>query len=400
MTNLKRVVLPISLCILVLVGMILSSCPNMYDHDLSFSKSENFVDYDYSSNEGAVTNTVMFSTSGQYDIQHVAVYYDEDYVSLTNQHTQYRMVDEVIKHLQKRSVSASQYTASEMLYMMDHFDPSQTALYFASGTFPDILYDGTSNCPLLTWLDRGGTLVNVSGCLGKYVSTGPEESDLIEVQSYGQLFANVDDHEFNDLESRAYVTDYCNEDIQNSLNFYMNEVTYGINTTHMSNYLSIGYSSLDGVSSAVIFKSRNGMVMNFGASLTDHVHFDFFIAQIIASGIDYKSELIEHQVGDTREDRSGSFAIPDTPFTLYGYVGLPHTVYGERINSNSFDARTSFVQDDISCKGCNRVQQSIEYDEEVHDVEYCEYDAQKFHICEYQRIQVHHHLEKSLVFKP
>lgn len=327
----RKVAIPLALCVLILVGAALAYVPGVYKHDLSFSLEGDEIHYEYQSNTGSPTKTVMFTITGQYDIDRVVLFLDSGYASTTGDYYQNELAGDMGVQLALRSVDGFQCaTASELVAIMAEAEPSHTAVMFASGALPDAVYDGTPDCPLIRWLDRGGTVVNMSGCLGKYISHGPEETDIEECTSYGMLFAGVDDSSFLDSGKRLFAKNQCNETIRDSLDFYINEYTFGIDISSMEDALNLGYVSDDGISAATIFRSGNGMVMNFGASLVNHVHSDHFIAQIIASGIDYSSELIEIQEGHTRGDNAGSMAVPESSCTVYGCIGALRTVYADR----------------------------------------------------------------------
>lgn len=323
--------IPLVITIVVISGMLISFVPEPYSYDMTFERDGDTIHYSYNSTTESSTNTVAFTITGDFFIKKVVMYLDESYASLTSISLQKEMVDDLPKQLKMRGIDSVCRDANGMLDIITTYDPGTTALFFASGALPDILYDGTAGCPIADWLDRGGILINESGCLGKYVSHGPERQDIEEITGYGNLFAGIDDTSFNDSKRRVYATGGCDEAIRNALNFYMNEFTFGIDISGFSDAKNIGYVSGDGYSSAVIFKSRGGMVINFGVSVVNHSHFDHFVAQIIASGMDYSSEMFYSHTGDTRGDNSGDIVLNGRSCAIYGYVGSPRAVYGERI---------------------------------------------------------------------
>ncbi len=317
--------------IVVVLGMAISFAPEPYHHDITFERDGDVVHYSYHSTTGSPTSTVAFTVTGDFLIKNVVLYFDDSYASLTSVSLQKEVIRDMPEQLSMRGIDSVCCDAKEMLEIMRTHDPGTTALFFASGALPDILYDGTAGCPIMDWLDRGGVLINESGCLGKYISHGPAKDDIEEVIGYGNLFAGVDDMSFNDSKTRVYATGGCDEAIRDSLNFYMNEYTFGIDISGFSDAKNLGYVSDDGYSSAVMFKSRGGMVINFGVSITNHSHFDHFVAQIIASGMDYSSEMFYSHTGNTRGDSSGDIDLTDGSCVIYGYIGSPRAVYGERM---------------------------------------------------------------------
>ena len=319
--NSRQIAIPVVLVVLVLAGMVMANAPGMYSYNVSFTESEGEVTVTFDSNTGMETTAVKIANSGMFRIDYVAAYVDRDYAALNDWDTQIEMFDDMKLLLDVRGVDGfGVYDSDGLLNFMETADPGTTAVFIASGSVSDILYNGTYESPLVTWLERGGILINMSGCLGKYVSHGPDFEDIEEISGYGALFASVDDEYFYDSETKIYADYGYNEDFQKSLHFYMNECTYGI-SMDVEDSLSIGYHTEDGY----------GMVMNFGVSLSTHEHSDHYVAQIIASGTDYLSEIVETQVGDTRDCPKSSFTV-DESCSIYAFIGSTRAVYAERFD--------------------------------------------------------------------
>lgn len=309
----------------------MANVPGMYSYDIRFSESDGEVTVTFDSNTGMETTSVVIANSGLYHIDYVAAYVDVSFAALNDWDLQIEMFEDMELLLDVRGVDGfGMFDSEGLLEIMQTADPGTTAVFIASGSISDIIYDGTYESPLIQWLERGGVLINMSGCLGKYVSHGPEQDDIEEVTGYGELFASVDDEYFSDSDTVVYANHGYNEDFRDSLHFYMNECTYGINMD-VENSLSIGYHTEDGVASALLFKSFEGMVMNFGVSLSTHEHSDHYVAQIIASGTDYLSEVSEFQVGNTRGDAVCSFSVEES-CSIYAFIGSTRAVYAERFD--------------------------------------------------------------------
>ena len=188
----------VMVCI-VLVGMVLSYIPSPYGYDVEFEQDGSTVNYRFDSNTDMETTAVLISNTGEHRIDRIIVYFDEEFSSLNPWGLQEEMFDELSIQLEHRGMPALELCDSETLVeMMSVCDPSGTAVLVASGAISNIVYDGTSDCPLIEWLNSGGTLVNIGGCLGKYVSLGPDDSEMMEVERYGDLFAGVPDGSFMD----------------------------------------------------------------------------------------------------------------------------------------------------------------------------------------------------------
>ena len=328
----SEIIIPVVLAVLILAGLVLSSSTSVYRYDISFEVDRDDVRYTVSSDVGMETTTVVISNSGQYSIEYVAAYFDEGYAALNSWELQEEMFEDMEELLSLRSIDGFGLHDSEsLLELMSTRDPSTTAIFIASGSISDILYDGTADSPLVEWLRSGGIIINMAGCLGAYVSHGPEQEDIEHVIGYGEIFAGVPDLCFNDSDSVVYANEGYNEEVRDALHFYMNECTYGVDLWWMQDCLNIGYYSYSGCSAAALYKSGEGMVMNFGVSLSTHEHSDHYIAQIIASGMDYTSEILECEQGDTRGDSTG-VVHTEGSCRVYCFIGSTRAVHGEFID--------------------------------------------------------------------
>ncbi len=327
----KDIVIPVVLLAVIAAGIALAYMPTPYHYSLAFEESDGTVSYQYSSNAGIHTTTVVISNTGDHVIEYVAAYVDEGYASINPWDLQIEMFEDMEELLSIRSVDGfGMYDSDSLSEFIENADPASSAIFIASGAISDVIYDGSDTCPLIRWLERGGTVVNMSGCLGKYVSHGPESEDIEMVSGYGYLFAGTSDSAFNDYPNMLNGNASCNEEVRDVLHFYMNECTYGIDVTGMTDFNDIGYVSYSGYSAAVLYKSWNGMVMNFGVSLSTHEHSDQYVAQIIASGMDYSSEILEYAEGSTRGDSSsGEFDVTG-PCSIYGFIGSSRPVFADR----------------------------------------------------------------------
>lgn len=325
-----RVVVCAVLAVVVLAGMVMSFVP-MYGYDVEFEYSDGTVEYLYESDVELGTTTVVLSNTGDHLTTTVLALLDYGYASQSDHSELASMLADMSKQLDARGVSMETLDAEGMLEAMATADPSSTAVLLTAGAIPDVLYDGTADCPLIDWLERGGTVANAYGVLGKHVATGPDQGDIVTVEGFGELIAGLPDNAFRDSAWPIHAGSGCNEEVRDALHFYMTEYTYGIDVEGLEDALSIGYVSAAGFSSAVAFASNGGMVLNFGVSLGQHQHSDGYIAQIIASGLDYTTEILEVATGDTRDDSSGSFEV-DRTCSVYAMVGDTGTVYAERFD--------------------------------------------------------------------
>ncbi len=327
-------ILAIGLAALVLAGMVLAYLP-VYSVDLSVEVEDGEVTFTYDANYGVETHTTLIHTEGGYDLQHIAVYFDEGYAAYNSWSDQAEFFDDMGKQLSIRGIDSFEYYDAESLAeLLLTADPSTTAVFIAAGSISDLIYDGTADCPLVAWLQAGGTVINIGGVLGKYVSHGPDGTDIETVTGFAALIigdGTVPDLVFMDSPTSIYTMYQHNTEAEEYLGIYLNEITYGINVNALGSYLSIGTVSEEGFSAAVLFGSYSGMVVNFGMVLSIHPHTGHFVAQAIAAGLDYTAVFVDHADGNTYGDASGTFTIDGDGYHIYGYAGSTRAVFGKRI---------------------------------------------------------------------
>ena len=326
-----------TIMVVILIGMVVACAPNIYRCEFDAWVDEDTVYYEYSSNYSMETHTALIHNDTDYDITEILVYFDEDFAAINDWELQEDMFTNLAAQLDARSSIGLTYcSSSELLQIMEFADIKSVAILIGSGAIADTIYDGTYDCPLIQWLVSGGTVISMSSCLGKYVSHGPDSEDIEEIEGYVELFTGVDgksDSDFYDSAQSLRSSYSQNDLIQDSLGIQFNEYSYGINCEGMADYLSIGNTSMSGYSCAVLYKSYSGMVMNFGMTITNQSHTVHFVAQTIAAGLDYTSNVIDYSTGHTSDSPSGSFDISDKGGChVYGYVGSARAVFGQKVN--------------------------------------------------------------------
>lgn len=325
----------IGLAVIIIVGMLVSYMPHPYNAQFSAWEDDDGVHYEFSANYSMETHAVAIASDLDYDIDYIAVYYDESYAAINSWELQEIMLDDLRIHLEIRSFNGfGYYDSDELLDFLDTADKSSVAVLFASGAISDKLYDGTSESPIVEWLRSGGTVINIAGCLGKYVSHGPDQSDIETVSGYASLFTGsdlMDDSDFNDNRSSLRATECVNQTMSDALLINITEYSYGIRCDGLENYLSLGYRSSSGYESAVIYASGEGMVMNFGITVEYQVHTLHYVAQVIAAGLDYTSRIVDHDIGDTSSDPTGVLGPSDEIDHVYGFIGYTRATYGLKV---------------------------------------------------------------------
>lgn len=319
----------------MLVGMVLSYGPNIYRCDLESWSDEGGIHYAYSSNYGMETHTTLIESSAGYDFYTILVYFDTEYAAMNDWDLQETMLIGLGEQLEIRSGPELVFCDSqELMESLPDADRSSVAVLIAAGAVSDVLYDGTPSCVLIEWLTSGGTVMNMSGCLGKYVSHGPDSDDIEQIQGYAELFTGIEgmeDSSFNDVRYTLRTAYSQNDLVQDSLGIQFNEYSYGIRYDGVGEYFSVGNESSDGYACALIYRAYDGMVMNFGMTIEYQSHTVHFVAQTIASGLDYTSTIVDYQQGHTYDAPRGVFDFSGDNLRIYGYVGSARAVYGECI---------------------------------------------------------------------
>lgn len=316
----------------IIVGMVLAYTP-VYSCSFSVSESDGIVQYGYDANYGVETHTSLIHTDSGYQLSYIAAYYDEGYAAVNSWSDQLEFFNDMEKQLQMRSFDGfGLHDSQSLLGIIETADPYEAAIFIVAGSVSDVLYDGTADCPLIHWLERGGIIISMAQCLGKYVSHGPEQEDMEEVYGYAQIFTGVegiDDSAFLDSSRGMYTSAVQHPEFQDALGLYLNEYTFGIDCSLLTDYLSVGNETEDGYTSGLYFKSYNGMVVNFGMSLSIHPHTGHFVAQAIVAGLDYTAEIVDSHHGNTYGDASGEFVVEGDGWHIYGYAGATRAVYGK-----------------------------------------------------------------------
>ena len=329
MNNRDKVIFVV-LCGIVLIGMVTVYFPtDLYNCEFSAKYSDDSIEYSYDANYGMETHTALIETDGKYDINTIIACYDEGYYSSIEHRIQKNTLGYFDSFFENRELHDFRIcSASEIPDVLKSLNPYETALMFVSAEIPQCLYNGTEDCFLVDWLDSGGAVINMFGCFGKYVATS---STVITVEGFAEIFTGVDDDTIFRDGPEYLFGDVQDSVIQEALGVFINECTYGIKYGSLTtDYFRIG-SFIDGYSSALLFESRNGMIMNFSVSREYYAWVLQPIAQIVASGLDYSSEILNWDSGDTRNDNSGSFSTDAEHCQVYGYVGNIDATYGKKI---------------------------------------------------------------------
>lgn len=259
------------------------------------------------------------------------IYFDETYGPSQSQDYLTKTKDLLCLELSIRGVDYEMVNAEELLGRIQEDISLGTLsfkLLFTAGAIPDIIYDCTTDSPLMKWLEQGGVLYWANGVIGRDVSVG---MSITECDGYGQLFFGIPD---SNIGTGAHGYIYASEkslhfDRLRNLGIIYNDCTYGINTESITDeYLSIGYTA-EGLDSLVLSKYHNGegMIVNFGGRIATNSVPVF--AEVIASKITYNSQIVHSEGGRLLfSEVKGDIAVDSAKnYVLYVWIGYPVRVF-------------------------------------------------------------------------
>ena len=264
------------------------------------------------------------------------IYYDPEYpiaaedVSVAigaTQLTVERYVQQLTTSLRIRGISDVKTIKAAELGNAVVSDASSThskGLVVLSGALPDTVYAGVATDPIFEWLNTGGRLYWAGNLIGNYSST---TSGIVDIGDAGQALFGVSC--FNTAEDDTAFQDVSTP-YRDALSLMNNRIRYAVDTSllSVSDHIAVGYT--DGTYSSVVsVKYGNGMVCVLGGSHSNMQRDD--LAQVIASGLCYSSELVALEEGNVKRGTISSSVDISTAtgnISVYVYLGGYYTVHG------------------------------------------------------------------------
>lgn len=200
-------------------------------------------------------------------------------------------------------------------------DPSGRAILMPQGPFPEEVYSGGINDPLLIWLDRGGSIY----WFGYVPEYGYMVNDSIMLADDYLLPFGLSKESFctvPDSNLRLY------NELSAQLCFRSSDVVYGLRSEIGK---PISYVSDSGFSAISSMQVRNGAMIVLGGGPSNENLAD--LAQIIASGITHNTKLIGYDSGIVRNTMTDSISYTASDkenVSVYIHIGGYYTVYGKR----------------------------------------------------------------------
>jgi len=336
-TLLKRpfTFLLITIIAILLVGEVLAFVPIYHNSIEAWKGDDGSINYSVSTSASSQYTAIAFDNGDIYDIERIMLYYDSNYPShYINDFLEDKvrlMIAEFKVRNSPEVVVANALEVRETLITENAEGTYHTALIMMTGVLPDTIYNATVDCPIVDWLNGGGVLYWIGDALGMYKGTRGGHI-LDRYPGYGEIFfGGTDDILVPGLAGFAQDKSQ-NSEIASALNIEYNIITFGIDTSYLDNYLSIGYT--DGTFDSLLltkFHSGEGMIVMFGGpTSTDAAP---VIAQMICSKINYSSSLLTLERGELqRSGATNTISSMQDATDLYIYLGTPFVSFAKEFN--------------------------------------------------------------------
>ncbi|MDD3232779.1 MAG: hypothetical protein PHT00_01230 [Candidatus Methanomethylophilus sp.] len=310
----------------VLIGEVLAYA-NVREYNANVTYRDEEASWSVSSNGSSNFNFVISDNGTFTATDEYIIYYDETYCTaydstkmtvIGQMNAQEYYIDQLIKTLAYKGVTDIAVVDAAALAEKLTGDLAETdcttALIVVSGALPATVYTGQTDDLILQWLDNGGRLYWSGNALGRYYST---ENELFKVSGYQELFFGIECLNGEIDDNKAY-EDVTANNYRYVLSLSNNQTLYGVDSSNLSNCLTLGYT--DGqYSSIALVQHGNGMICIFGGNYTDYQRAD--LSQVIAAGLCYCSEIVYENSGSViRTTVTGTAQLLSATDNYAGYI--------------------------------------------------------------------------------
>ncbi len=319
------------LCASVFIGEYLTYNP-ISDFDASGELNGAEIDYSVTANGSYTYDAVLLD-----DVclpSSVVVYVDptyDKYVTEAYELSRFRYADQthyaeqLAMFLEMRSFKNVDQCGSEGLarILNDTERSGSTVLVVTSYALPREVYDGTSDCLLIKWMESGGTLYWVGSEIGKFYT---DSDGLHVVQDNQNLFFGT---ECINTDGPQAAKGPIDNGFTDALTLKNSDLSNGLDLSKVPGALGMGYAADGFASMAFIEFGAGELCIVAGGFDIDQVE---DMAQTIATGICHSSKIASHIEGTVSHGTvSGTMECPSdmTEATLYLYIGGTYPRYGE-----------------------------------------------------------------------
>lgn len=337
MRNKGLVALAVIIIVAIVVGEVYVysfSAENTYRANASVGNGS--ITYEVGSNIASCYD-VVYSDNGDFDcVSDVYIYFDPSYkdnLVKVDQPIGSKELDqpyyvEQLKHqLENRGVKYTVLDAERLSEKLSDDISSgncRKGLIAVSGALPDTVYRGNDSDRILEWIRGGGCLYWLGSLIGSCYAT--RDAIVPVAADYESMFLCAPGCLNRSELSTAY-SEIDDNGYKNALSLSGNDVKYGVDTSKLATEnLAVGFRE-GGYSSVTLIENGDGMVCVIGGDYSNRQRAD--LAQIVASHICYRSELLEHVSGNVKGGTSnGTVNAANGKSTMYIYIGGYFTEYG------------------------------------------------------------------------
>ena len=337
----RIVIISIALCAIVMFGELMAYGHGPFHYDAEVTWNGDEMEYTVSSSTAETFSLILMDNG---DVKAP----EKLYIYINDSHD--RFFDDALskgnifnanqQHSAKQialSLAVRGFTNVEVLHEADLFeilnnDPlsgSPRGLLVMSYSLPSSVYNGNPDCPLIKWIENGGSLYWTGSEIGKFYHT---EDELIQVTNNQLLFFGWNCVNTQGFDMANSVLD--SNGLTHALSLKSNRVMYALNVDGLANSISLGFSE-GGYSSISLVQKGAGMICVIGGwNMIPNKYDD--ISQVISSGITctttvakiIEGEVIRGNINGTIETKGMGLNSPRVSILIGGY----YTLYGESFN--------------------------------------------------------------------
>ncbi len=330
------IVLAVAIIAIVVIGEVAIYCGNGLGFDAKATYNDNHLDYEISSGGSKDYSVLLFDDDGFGLSENCYIYFDQRYPSNyeipvipigARTLDQEYYVQQLAKSLENRGVEAKIIDADKMESIMNNgLIGNSDSIIVISGAFPSNVYDGTNNL-VLSWIEAGGRLYWLGNVIGDYYA---DLNGIKTVEGGVSNFLGADC--VNHSEDKDFA--YEEYDLCEKMCLMNDHVKYAVAPGQLPLdviHKEIGFN--DGTySSITLIGLGKGMLCILGGEYSNNQRSD--LAQVVASGINHRSILIDEYKGSVNGTVKNSLDILTCPDTAYIFLGGYYLVYGKCIQFN------------------------------------------------------------------
>lgn len=326
----------------ILIGEVIVYTSDYTDYSADATLTDGTVSYSVTS-DGTKPYSVVVNNNGNYaGTDTLYIYYDESYptnyedvdVSIGAQVLDQKYyTEQVVNLLKSRNYHNIVFVDSEHLAETLENEVSSgtcrgSGLLMTSGAFPDTVYRGNADDPVMRWISNGGSLFWVGNLVGAYYAS---TDGLHAVEGYQNLFFGSEC--LNTGDADAAYDEISDNGYTHALSLQNNNVKYAVNPEMLPAdraCLSMGFTE-DGYSSTTLVQYGDGMVCVLGGDFSNYQIYD--LVQTIASGLGPQSTMLSLRTGTVSNGtETGSIqGVNGQNLSVFIYLGGYYPVYGKLI---------------------------------------------------------------------